>query len=159
MVFVARLRSNVVTCPVDMGGWIICVCSIDSDISTRSKSRDVISWDIRLGVPGCDPKNHTLLGNLSQDCLDDRGDRTGHSCCPNLRRYHCGETIIKDQGCQNELCEPRTITEGANFVHIQPDPRKLNTGGEPIGEQFGPPTLRLWGKPIRENLTKTFCMK
>jgi len=123
MAFVARLRGNVVPCSIDIDGWIVCVCSIDSDVSAGSEPRGVVSWDIGLGLPKRDPKNRTLLDNLSRDCLGDRGDRTGHSCCSDLLRYRCGETIIiMDQGYQNQLCEPRTITEGADFVHIQPDP-------------------------------------
>jgi len=73
--------------------------------------------------PEWDLKTRTLPGNLSRGCLDARGDKTGHLCCSNLRRYHCGEMIIiMDQGCQNELYGPSTITEGTDFVHIQPDP-------------------------------------
>jgi len=50
MVFVARLRGNFVTCSTDMDGWVVCVCSIDSDVSAGSEPRGVVSWDIRLCV-------------------------------------------------------------------------------------------------------------
>jgi len=123
MAFVASFRGNVVACPIGMDGRIVRVCSVDCDVSAGSEPRGIVSWDTQLGGPGQGQKNHTLLGNLSQGCLGALGDRMGRSCCSNLRRCHCGGTItIIDQGCQNELYEPRTVAEGADFIHIQPDP-------------------------------------
>lgn len=49
--FVARFRGNVVTCSIDMDGWIICMCTIDSEVSTGSELREVVSGDIELGRP------------------------------------------------------------------------------------------------------------
>ena len=45
--FVARLRGNVVTCPIGADGWIVCVCSIDGDVSAGSEPRSVVPLDTR----------------------------------------------------------------------------------------------------------------
>ena len=46
MAFVTRLGGNVVTYSINADGRIVCVCSIDRDVSAWSKPRYVVSWDI-----------------------------------------------------------------------------------------------------------------
>jgi hypothetical protein len=44
--FSAGPRGNVVSHPVDADGRIVCVCSIDRDVSAGPEPRDVVSGDI-----------------------------------------------------------------------------------------------------------------
>jgi len=52
MTFVARFRSDVVACPIDADGRIVCVRSIDGDVSAGSEPRGVIPWDTQLNGSG-----------------------------------------------------------------------------------------------------------